>query len=74
MHAEAERTARELLPDIVGRLLERHEQRRSARRAAWRDHNAAARAREAAYHRMAEPTAERAAPDHGVDREAGLEL
>jgi len=73
MHAEAERTARELLPDIVGGLLERHEQRRSARRAARRDHHAAARRSRAAYHRMAELW--RNAPfDHGVDREVGLEL
>jgi hypothetical protein len=30
MHAEAEHTDRELLPDIVGRLLDRHDARRAA--------------------------------------------
>jgi conjugative relaxase-like TrwC/TraI family protein len=70
MHAEAERTARDLLPDIVGQLLERHDQRRSARRAAWRDHNAAARSRMAAYQRMAG----RSTPEHGIHHHAGSEL
>ena len=70
MHAEAERTARDLLPDIVGQLLERHDQRRAARRAAWRDYNGAARTRDAAYQRMAEHTT----PEQGVDWDAGLDL
>jgi hypothetical protein len=34
MHAEAEHTGRELLPEIVGRLLDRHDARRAARRQA----------------------------------------
>ncbi len=54
MHAETERTPRELLPDIVAQLLERHDQRRAARREAWRQHIAADRAREAAYERFAQ--------------------
>ena len=32
MHAEAERTERHLLPEVVGELLQRHEQRRRGRR------------------------------------------
>ena len=52
MHAEAEHTDRELLPDIVGRLLDRHDARRAARRQAWRDHTAAQRA---FYERYAAP-------------------
>jgi hypothetical protein len=34
MHAEAERTERQLLPEVVTDLIQRHEQRRRARRAA----------------------------------------
>ncbi|KPN46502.1 MobF family relaxase [Mycobacterium intracellulare] len=52
MHAEAERTDRELLPPLVGALLDRNDQRRAARKAAWVQHNAQARAREAAYERL----------------------
>ena len=52
MHAEAERTERHLLPDIVADVLARHEQRRAARRAAWREHAATARTRQAAYERI----------------------
>jgi conjugative relaxase-like TrwC/TraI family protein len=70
MHAEAERTERHLLPQIVQELLERNEQRRAARRQVWRQHSASARAREAAYQRMTEQTT----PEHGVNRDAGLEL
>jgi conjugative relaxase-like TrwC/TraI family protein len=64
MHAEAERTDRELLPPLVAALLDRNDQRRAARRAAWRQHSAQARAREAANERLTEAardTAERAA-------------
>jgi hypothetical protein len=70
VHAEAERTARDLLPDIVGQLLERHDQRRSARRAVWREHNAGARAREATYQRMAGQST----PEHDIHHHGGLEL
>ena len=54
MHAEAEHTPRHPLPDIVGQLLDDNEQRRGARCQIWREHMAAERAREAAYHRITE--------------------
>jgi hypothetical protein len=56
MHAEAERIDRELLPPLVGALLDRNDERRATRRAAWRQHRAEARAREAAYERLTEAT------------------
>jgi hypothetical protein len=37
-----------LLPEVVADLLARHEQRRAARRAVWREHTGAQRDREAA--------------------------
>jgi hypothetical protein len=37
MHAEAECADRELLPEIVGGLLDRHDARRAARRQDWRE-------------------------------------
>jgi hypothetical protein len=64
MHASADRTDRELLPPLVAALLDRNDQRRAARRAAWQQHNAQARAREAANERLSQATrdtAERAA-------------
>uniref|UniRef100_UPI0009FE765E MobF family relaxase n=2 Tax=Mycobacteriaceae TaxID=1762 RepID=UPI0009FE765E len=48
MHAEAERTERDLLPQPVSDLLIAQEQRRSARSAVWREHSAAGRAAAAA--------------------------
>ena len=54
MHAEVERTESHQLPQIVAALLERHEQRRAARRESWRQYNAEARWRVAAYERLAE--------------------
>ncbi|MFS0901336.1 MobF family relaxase [Mycolicibacterium litorale] len=75
MHAEAERTERDLLPQPVSDLLIAQEQRRSARSAVWREHSAAGRAAAAAYHRMA-PVAETVAErdrDRGRDID-GLEL
>jgi conjugative relaxase-like TrwC/TraI family protein len=56
MHAEADRTDRELLPPLVAALLDRNDQRRAARRAAWRQQNAQARAREAAFERFSKAT------------------
>jgi hypothetical protein len=53
MHAEAERTPRHLLPEDVSNLLQRHDQRRAARRAVWREHLATSRAQRAAYERIA---------------------
>jgi hypothetical protein len=44
MHAEAERTEHRLLPEVVGELLQRHEQRRRVRRAVWNTHLEAAEA------------------------------
>ena len=38
MHAEAERTERDLLPDLVSELLERNDQRRTARTGVWQAH------------------------------------
>lgn len=38
MHAEADRTDRALLPEIVNRLLDLHDSRRGTRRDAWREH------------------------------------
>ena len=69
MHAEAERTERHLLPEVVARLLERHDQRRANRRAVWRDHTAAESERRAAYERMAaQPAAaEQSTRDRGID-------
>jgi hypothetical protein len=43
MHAEAQNTDRELLPDTIRRLLDRQDQRLVARAEAWRQHAAAAR-------------------------------
>ena len=78
MHAEAERTDRDLLPPVVGGLLDRHDQRRQDRRAGWRAHSAQARAREAAYDRLRQATqrsSQRAQErDRGLDRGEGLEL
>ena len=68
MHAEAERTERHLLPDVVSDLLQYHEQRGAARRAVWCEHTATARAqRAAAYERMA------GAADRGAERTLDLD-
>jgi hypothetical protein len=72
MHAEAEHTDRELLPEIVGRLLDRHDARRAARRQAWRDHTAAQRAFYERYKHLAADIGR--AAERGMDRDYGLEL
>ena len=72
MHAEAERALRNRLPDAVAAVLDQNDERRAARRAVWRDHTARARARQAAYERIARDAA--AGAERGVDRDAGLEL
>jgi hypothetical protein len=72
MHAEAERTDRQLLPDIVGRLLDRHDVRRAARRQDWRDHTAAQRVFYERYQRLAADIGR--AADRGKSRGYGLEL
>ncbi|MBV8928332.1 MAG: AAA family ATPase, partial [Mycobacteriaceae bacterium] len=75
IHAEAERNERHLLPEIVQRLLERHEQRRAARSAVWCAHAAATRQRQAAYQRMTDHST---TPQHaigiGTDIDAGISL
>ena len=60
VHVAARLTDRDLLPDIVGRLLNRDDQRRCARGEAWRHHTTAAREFRAAYERIT-ATAERTA-------------
>ncbi len=72
MHAEAEHTDRELLPDIVARLLDRHDARRAARRQTWREHTAAQRAFYQRYQRLAADIGR--AADRAMDRGYGLEL
>ncbi len=72
MHAEAERTDRHLLPEIIGGLLDRHDDRRAARRQAWREHTAAQRAFYERYQRLAADIGR--AADRGMDRGYGLEL
>jgi hypothetical protein len=77
MHAEAERTDRELLPSRVAALLDRNDQLRAKRRAAWRQHNVQARAREAANERLrraVRETAQRAAERERSAGGDGLEL
>jgi conjugative relaxase-like TrwC/TraI family protein len=72
MHAEAERTERALLPEVVAEVIQRHEQRRRARRTAWQAHVKAAQAWRTGQERMAAAAATRTA---GVDLDAGgLEL
>jgi hypothetical protein len=73
MHAEAERTEQQLLPDTISDLLHQQEQRRAARRAVWREHSATARAHQAAYERTAADAAQRAERSRGLDVD-GLEL
>ncbi|BBZ15356.1 MobF family relaxase [Mycobacterium branderi] len=75
MHAEADRTERGLLPEVVANLLKRQDQRSAARTAVWREHTAAERDRQAAYQRMAGTTTrEQSARDQGVQLDDGLEL
>ena len=72
MHAEAEYTDRELLPDIIGQLVARHDARRAARRQDWREHTAAQRAFYERYQRLAADIGR--AANRGMDRGYGLEL
>ena len=69
MHAEAEHTGRELLPEIVGRLLDRHDARRATRRQAWRDYTAAQRAFYERYERLAADIGR--AAERGMEARAG---
>jgi len=54
MHVEAERADREVLPDVVTDALARNDERRSARRAVWSQHEATARKWRAGAERIAE--------------------
>ena len=73
MHAEADRTDRELLPPLVAALLDRNDDRRAARRAAWRQHSSQARAREATNERLSQATRDGAERTRSVGCD-GLEL
>jgi hypothetical protein len=75
MHAEAERTQAHLLPPVVADPLERNERRRANRRETWRQHDADARRRAAAYERIAETQARTKTSERkrGIDGD-GLEL
>jgi hypothetical protein len=73
MHAEADRTDRELLPPLVAALLDRNDDRRAARRAAWRQYSSQARAREAANERLSQATRDGAERTRSVGCD-GLEL
>ena len=75
MHAEAVRADPGLLPDIINGLLQRHEERRAARAAVWREHTAGARAFQAGYERIADAAARGAerSRQRGLDVD-GLEL
>jgi hypothetical protein len=70
MHLAAQQTDRELLPDIVRRILDRHDQRVLTRADAWRQHAAAAHDFRSAYERMTASAASTSRGRH-VD---GLEL
>jgi conjugative relaxase-like TrwC/TraI family protein len=76
MHTHADRTDRDLLPPLVAALLDRNDQRRAARCAGWRQHNAQARAREAAYERFATARQQAAQRERAraTNRGYGLEL
>ena len=76
MHAEAERSPREQLPDEVAHALDRNGQRRGARREAWRQDKARERAFAEAYERMASRFAgSEQAAERGLSAEVdGLEL
>ena len=72
MHAEAQRTERGLLPEVVAEVIQRHDQRRRARRTAWQAHVQTAQAWRAGHERIA---AAAAAGTASIDLDAGgLEL
>jgi conjugative relaxase-like TrwC/TraI family protein len=70
MHAQAERADRDLLPTLVAALLDRNDERRTSRTAAWRQHSAQNRAREAAYERMT--AASRDTTEQAAERERSV--
>jgi len=67
MHAEAECADRTLLPTVVSALLDRKDERRATRHVQWRQHNAQARRREAAYQRFVDDAA--ASREHAAERQ-----
>jgi len=69
MHAEAERTPRTLLPEVVAEVIERNAARRCARRAVWQAHVRTAQAWRDGHERMAAAAAATRAA--GVDLDAG---
>ena len=71
MHAEAERTERDLLPEVVAEVIERHEARRRTRHTAWQAQVKTAQAWQAGHERMAAAAQTRTA---GIDLDAGLQL
>jgi len=72
MHTEAERTEHHILPEVVGELHQRHEQRRRLQRAAW---NTRLKAAEAWRNRSERIAVEAVARSSEVDIEAaGLEM
>lgn len=72
MHAEAERADREPRPDLVGRLLDRHDARRAACRQTWRATPPPIRAFYQRYQCLAADIGRTA--DRGMDRGYGAEL
>ena len=71
MHAEAERTARHLLPEMVCGLLERQDHRGHTRQRCWQEHLRSVDTRQAGYARMAAA----ARQGTGLDMQTeGLEL
>ncbi len=72
MHAEAERTDRELLGDDIAAPLDRNDQRRDRRAAAWQQHNADERGRSASYQRIMEGI-ERAAEAAAAERAQSID-
>ena len=70
MHAEAERTERHLLPEVVADLLERHDDRRRARSAVWKAHLKSVEAWHARHERMASAVSDAA----WIGLENGVEI
>jgi hypothetical protein len=76
MHPVAAHTNRDLLPPDVAALLDRNDERRTARAQAWRQHAAQTRARETAYQRLTATRQQGAKRERsrGADQGYGLEL
>jgi hypothetical protein len=70
MHAEVECADRTLLPALVAGLLDRNDERRVARHAAWLQWSAEARSREAACQRLVDATRQASARHAGRERSA----